>query len=265
MGLQWQLPHRKLLSPLVVHAPQPGTCPGPAKWASGPSEAAASSARLSPGASASTPGARRSASSAPQPSVAAEPEPSAASARPETAAAAAAPAPSAVGPAGAAAVAAEVRVGWRVPGGELLPGGLDELERAVGGGAGVLVGVHEEAEPAVLPLDVVAGDARPSTARRPQAQHGVPAIGPPPRGRGGGVDVVGRRDPRSRRGAPARAWPRTASTAWRRGRCPPGSTSRRAPAPSRPAPPCCRRRRPPWLLPPRAPGRCWGAPYGRGR
>jgi len=86
-----------------------------------------------------------------------------------------------------------------VPGGERFPGGLDELEGAVGGGAGVLVGVHEEAEPAVLPLDVVVGDV----GRRPQAQHGVAAPGGAPSPRRGGVHVVGRRDPR-RAGEPRR-------------------------------------------------------------
>jgi hypothetical protein len=48
----------------------------------------------------------------------------------------------------------------RVLGGEHVPvpGGLDELERVVGSSAGVLVGVPEEAEHVVLPLDVVVGD-----------------------------------------------------------------------------------------------------------
>jgi hypothetical protein len=39
-----------------------------------------------------------------------------------------------------------------------VPGGLDELERTVARGAGVLVRVHEEAEPPVLLLDVVVGE-----------------------------------------------------------------------------------------------------------
>jgi hypothetical protein len=45
-----------------------------------------------------------------------------------------------------------------VPGGQRFPVGLDELERAVGRRGGVLVVVHQQAEPPVLSLDVVVGE-----------------------------------------------------------------------------------------------------------
>lgn len=64
-------------------------------------------------------------------------------------------------------------------------GGLDDLERAVGRRGGVLVGVHQKAQPPVLPLDVVVGDGgRGPWVGQAQAQHGVPV------GRGG-VHIVG--------------------------------------------------------------------------
>ena len=77
---------------------------------------------------------------------------------------------------------------------ERVRGGLDEHERTVGRGAGVLVGVHEEAEPPVLLLDVVVGDAAAAAASGIwiQAQHGVPVGGAAPGRRR--VDVVGRYD-----------------------------------------------------------------------
>lgn len=63
-----------------------------------------------------------------------------------------------------------------MPGRQHVPGCLDELERAVGGGGGVLVGVHQEAQLPVLLLDgVVVGDQ--VGARLGQAEHGVP-VGP---------------------------------------------------------------------------------------